>query len=52
MIGARTAFLLYAALAGAAIFTLKGKMLGLALTIVGGFAVKTYVDHLRRSGDE
>ena len=49
MIPARIAFLLYALLAGAALWTLKGKMLALALIIVGGFALKTYVDHLRRT---
>jgi len=48
MIGARTAFLLYALLAGAAIWTLKGKMLTLALIILLAFAAKTWVDQARR----
>ena len=48
LIGIRTAFILYAALAAAALFTLKGKFLGLALIVILGLATKTYVDHLRR----
>jgi hypothetical protein len=48
MIRARTAFLLYAVLAAAALLTLKGKLLSLALIIVIAFASKTYLDHQRR----
>jgi hypothetical protein len=48
LIGARTAFLLYALLLALAWGTLKGKFLGLAVIIVLALAVKTYVDHLRR----
>jgi hypothetical protein len=48
MIRARTAFLLYAALAVLAFLTLKGKPLTLALIIVLAIAAKTYVDHVRR----
>ncbi len=48
MISARTAFLLYAALGALALYTLKGKMLGMALIIVFALAAKTYVDELRR----
>ena len=48
MISARTAYLLYAALAGLSFLSLKGKPLGLALIIVFALAAKTYVDELRR----
>ena len=48
LIGIRTAFVLYAALAVSAFFTLKGKFLSLALIVILGLAAKTYVDHLRR----
>ena len=48
MINARTAYLLYAALAALAYFTLKGKPLALTLIVVGALAAKTYVDELRR----
>jgi hypothetical protein len=48
MISARTAFLLYAAVAGVALLILKGKPLALALIIVFALAAKTYVDELRR----
>jgi hypothetical protein len=48
LIGARTAFLLYAALLAFAFFTLKGKFLSLAVIIVLALAAKSYVDHLRR----
>jgi len=48
LIGARTAFLLYAVLLALAWATLKGKFLSLAVIIVVALAVKTYVDHLRR----
>jgi len=48
LIGARTAFILYGALLGAAYFTLKGKFLSLAVIIILAIAAKTYVDHLRR----
>jgi hypothetical protein len=48
LISARTAFLLYGALAAVSLFTLKGKFLSLALIIVLALAAKTYVDHLRR----
>ena len=49
LIGARTAFLLYAVLLGYACWTLKGKFLSLAVIIILALAAKTYVDHLRRS---
>ena len=42
-----TAFALYALLAGWAAFTLKGIALIIALIIVGGLAVKSYVHFLR-----
>jgi hypothetical protein len=48
MISAKTAFLLYAGLAGVALLMLKGKPLGLALIIVGALAAKTYVDELKK----
>jgi hypothetical protein len=48
LIGARVAFILYAALVVLAFFTLKGKFLGLAVIIVLALAAKSYVDHLRR----
>jgi hypothetical protein len=48
VIGARTAFILYAALMGAAFFTLKGKFLTLAVIIILALAAKSFVDHLRR----
>jgi hypothetical protein len=48
MIKARTAFVLYAVIAGAALLILKGKPLWLALIIVGALVAKTYVDELRR----
>jgi hypothetical protein len=48
MIAARTAYLLYAALAAAALLTLKGKFLSLALIIVIALAAKTCVDDMRR----
>jgi hypothetical protein len=48
LIGARTAFLLYAVLLGFAWWTLKGKFLSLAVIIILALAAKTYVDHLRR----
>jgi hypothetical protein len=48
MISARTAFLLYAALALLALLTLKGKYLALGLIIVLALAAKTFVDELRR----
>ena len=48
MISARVAFLLYALIAGVALFILKGKPLWLALIIVLALAAKTFVDELRR----
>jgi hypothetical protein len=47
MIGIRTAIALYAVLVVASVWTLKGTPLALALIIVFGLAVKTYVHHLR-----
>ncbi len=47
MIGFRTAMILFALLAGAAIATLKGTALFIALLIVLALAVKAYVHHLR-----
>jgi hypothetical protein len=47
MIGIRTAMVLYALLVVAAFATLKGTALYIALIIVLGIAVKTYVHHLR-----
>ncbi len=49
MIGANTAFGLYAVLVVLAILTLHGTALAVALVIVVGLAAKTLVDHLRRS---
>jgi high-affinity Fe2+/Pb2+ permease len=48
MIGIGTALILYAVLAGIALATLKGLALAIALIIVGGLAVKSWVQHLRR----
>ncbi|HEY1950912.1 MAG TPA: hypothetical protein VGG97_28115 [Bryobacteraceae bacterium] len=48
MIGPRTAFLLYAALAGAAFLFLTGTPRIIALIVVFGLAAKSYVDFLRR----
>jgi hypothetical protein len=47
MIGIRTALVLYGLLVVASILTLKGIALALALIIVLGLAVKSYVHHLR-----
>jgi hypothetical protein len=47
MIGPRTAAVLYALLIGAALATLKGKALILALIIVVGLAAKSYVHYWR-----
>jgi hypothetical protein len=46
IIGIRTAMVLYALLLVAAFATLKGTALYIALIIVLGIAVKTYVHHL------
>jgi hypothetical protein len=48
MIGARTAFLLYAALIGASFLLLTGMPRIIALIVVFGLAAKSYVDFLRR----
>jgi hypothetical protein len=48
LIGARTAFILYAALLAAAYLTLKGKFFSLAVIVILALAAKTCVDHLRR----
>ncbi len=47
VIGIRTAMVLYALLLVAAFATLKGTALYIALIIVVGIAVKTYLHHLR-----
>ena len=47
MISIRTAMLLYALLVLASVLTLKGTPLALALIIVLGLALKSYVHHLR-----
>ena len=47
LIGIRAALALYALLIVVALLTLKGKLLYLALIIVFGIAVKTFVHHLR-----
>jgi hypothetical protein len=47
-IRARTAVVLYAVLIGIALATLRGKPLALALIIVLGLAVKSYLDSVRR----
>jgi hypothetical protein len=49
IIGIRTALALYALLLIAAFATLKGTALYIAIIIVLGIAIKTYVHHLRRS---
>ena len=49
IIGIRTALVLYALLLIAAFATLKGTALYIAIVIVLGIAIKTYVHHLRRS---
>ncbi len=48
IIGAKTAFLLYAVLIGFAIATLKGTALAIAVIIVLALAVKSCIDYLRR----
>jgi len=48
MINARTAFAAYAVLAALSLLTLNGDILKVALAILGLFAVKTYVDLVRR----
>ena len=48
MIGAGTAFILYAGLVLIAVLTLHGMALALALVIVLGLAAKTLVEYLRR----
>jgi hypothetical protein len=48
IIGARTAFLLYAALVGAAFALLTGTPRAIALIVVFGLAAKSYIDFLRR----
>jgi hypothetical protein len=48
MIGAKTAFVLYAVLVVVSVATLHGTALALALVIVVGLAAKTLVDVLRR----
>lgn len=47
LIGIRTAIALYALLVLASVLTLKGAPLALALIIVLGLAVKSYLHHLR-----
>jgi hypothetical protein len=47
IIGMRTAMVLYALLLVAAFISLKGTALYIALVIVLGIAVKTYLHHLR-----
>ncbi len=47
LIGFRTALVLYALLVVAAVLTLKGAALALALIIVLALAAKSYVHHLR-----
>jgi hypothetical protein len=47
-IRARTAVVLYAVLIVIALATLRGKPLALALIIVLGLAVKSYLDSVRR----
>ena len=47
VIGIRTAMVLYALLLVAAFATLKGTALYIAVIIVLGIAVKTYLHHLR-----
>jgi hypothetical protein len=47
VIGPRTAFVLYAVLVLFAIATCKGRALAIALFIVLGLAVKSYVGHVR-----
>jgi archaellin len=47
VIGLRTAFILYALLAVAAFFSLKGTALVIALVVVAALAAKSYVHHVR-----
>jgi len=51
MIGVKVALALYAVLLLAALATLHGVALSLALVIVLGFAVKTALDYFRRRMD-
>jgi hypothetical protein len=51
-IGLGTALVLYGLLAAAAIYSLKGTALAVALLVVILLAVKSYVHHLRRRMDE
>lgn len=48
MISIKTAMILYAVLAVFAILTLKKEWLFVALVILGGAAIKTYISHVRR----
>lgn len=47
MIGFRTALILFALLAGAAVATLRGTPLAIALIFVGALAAKSWVHHAR-----
>jgi hypothetical protein len=51
VISMRTALIAYAVLAGIAVATLKGYALGVALIVVLGAAVKSYVHYLRERMD-
>ena len=52
VIGPWTAFVLYGLLVGAALWTLKGKPLILALIIVGALAAKSVVHWLREKAQD
>lgn len=45
-----TAFLLYLALGGIGVATLKGDFRTAVLVFLGGLAVKTWIGHMKRSG--
>jgi hypothetical protein len=47
LIGFRTAMILFAALAGFAIATLKGTPLFFALLVIFALAAKSYIHHIR-----
>ena len=52
LISSKTAFLIYILLAAMAVLTLDGDMRKFSLALLGLFAVKTYIDVLRRRLEE
>lgn len=52
MIGLGTALILYAILAAAAIYSLRGVALAIVLLVIGLLAFKSYLHHVRRSMEQ